>query len=108
WFTPMRMTRVMRALWTYIRMSHPPGVINRASTDPESGEQPAGADKSAVGAINRPLQALPDAGAKYIGPHDGETSAIHHPRTLHRVLSDAFWDDPTNVELLEEPDLSWH
>src|SRR5712692_12071358 len=36
WFTPMRMTRVMRALWMYIR-----------------------ADKSAVGAINRPLQSLP-------------------------------------------------
>src|SRR6266568_1372903 len=112
WFTPMRMTRVMRALWTYIR-----------------------ADKSAVGAINRPLQPVPetfvktqnrapavhsfvktqnraatdpDSGAQFIGPHDGETSAIHHPPTLHRVLSDAFWDDPTNVELLEEPVLSWH
>ena len=85
WFTPMRMTRVMRALWTYIR-----------------------ADKSAVGAINRPLQPVPDAGAQFIGSHDGETSAIHLPPTLHRVLSDAFWDDPTNVELLEEPVLSWH
>ena len=108
WFTPMRMTRVMRALWTYIRMPHPSGVINRAPTPPEAGEQAPGADKSAVGAINRPLQPLPDARAQFIAPHDGETSAIHPPPTLHRVLSDAFWDDPTNVELLEEPVLSWH
>src|SRR3989440_6289200 len=85
WFTPMRMTRVMRALWTYIR-----------------------ADKSAVGAINRPLRPLPDAGDPFIGLPDGETNAIHPPPSLHRVLSDAFWDDPTNVELLEEPVLSWH
>src|SRR5947207_5693868 len=85
WFTPMRMTRVMRALWMYMR-----------------------ADKSAVGAINRPLQRLPDGGAQFIAPHDEETSAIHPPPTLHRVLSDAFWDDPTNPELLEEPVLSWH
>src|SRR6266704_2595645 len=108
WFTPMRMTRVMRALWTYIRMPHPSGAINRAPPPSDSGGQPPGADKSAVGAINRPLQPLPDALAQFIGSHDGETSAIHLPPTLHRVLSDAFWDDPTNVELLEEPVLSWH
>src|SRR6266536_5382393 len=108
WFTPMRMTRVMRALWTYIRMPHPSGAINRAPTPSDSGGQPPGADKSAVGAINRPLQPLPDALAQFIAPHDDETSAIHPPPTLHRVLSDAFWDDPTNVELLEEPVLSWH
>jgi signal transduction histidine kinase len=27
---------------------------------------------------------------------------------LHREMMDAFWDDPTDVELLEEPLLSWH
>ncbi|WP_112433423.1 sensor histidine kinase [Thermogemmatispora tikiterensis] len=27
---------------------------------------------------------------------------------LRRVLLEAFWDDPTEVELLEEPQLSWH
>src|SRR5579875_102508 len=27
---------------------------------------------------------------------------------LHRRLMDAFWDDPTDLELLEEPLLSWH
>src|SRR6266571_2475326 len=138
WFTPMRMTRVMRALWTYIRMPHPSGAINRVPTPPDSAGQPSGADKSAVGAINRPLQLLPDAfvktqnqiptadafvkthnqaltppdstpvEAQFSAPHDGETNTIHPPPTLHRVLSDAFWDDPTNVELLEEPVLSWH
>ena len=87
WFTPMRMTRVMRALWTYIQMRW----------------MPHKADKSAVGAINRPLQPVPVSAR-----HDEETSAIHHPAALHRVLSEAFWDDPTNVELLEEPVLSWH
>jgi len=28
--------------------------------------------------------------------------------SLHQALLDAFWDDPTDVELLEEPYLSWH
>lgn len=28
--------------------------------------------------------------------------------SLHQALVDAFWDDPTDVELLEEPYLSWH
>lgn len=28
--------------------------------------------------------------------------------SLHQRLADAFWDDPTEVELLEEPILSWH
>src|SRR5205823_7134876 len=28
--------------------------------------------------------------------------------SLRQALVDAFWDDPTDVELLEEPYLSWH
>jgi len=28
--------------------------------------------------------------------------------SLRHALEDAFWDDPTDVELLEEPVLSWH
>ena len=28
--------------------------------------------------------------------------------SLRRALANAFWDDPTEVELLEEPVLSWH
>ena len=29
-------------------------------------------------------------------------------KSLYQSLADAFWDDPTEVELLEEPILSWH
>src|SRR6266496_4398985 len=38
------------------------------------------------------------------------SSADHQPEspTFHQALIDAFWDDPTDVELLEEPYLSWH
>jgi signal transduction histidine kinase len=28
--------------------------------------------------------------------------------SLRRALAEAFWDDPADVELLEEPQLSWH
>jgi signal transduction histidine kinase len=97
WFTPMRMTRVMRALWAYIRRG-------RMS-------QPTGADKSAMGAINRPLQALADSLVKTndrVPRVSGSAKQPPLPNPLHRVLSNAFWDDPTDVELLEEPVLSWH
>src|SRR5438105_8469197 len=70
WFTPMRMSRVMRALWTYIAKRN----------------------------------------VQFIAPsveHD-EKDTIPQAPLLHRVLSNAFWDDPTDVELLEEPVLSWH
>jgi two-component sensor histidine kinase len=38
------------------------------------------------------------------------SSADNHPESpsLLQALLDAFWDDPTDVELLEEPYLSWH
>ena len=38
------------------------------------------------------------------------SSADNQPETpsLLQALLDAFWDDPTDVELLEEPYLSWH
>src|SRR5437660_9285889 len=40
-------------------------------------------------------------------PH---TSADNQPEapSFQQALLDAFWDDPTDVELLEEPYLSWH
>lgn len=61
WFTPGRISRVMRALWqTTIEMQF---------TASKSG------------------QPMP---------------------SLRHTLADAFWDDPTDVELLEEPALSWH
>jgi two-component sensor histidine kinase len=38
------------------------------------------------------------------------SSAGNRPEapSFHQALLDAFWDDPTDVELLEEPYLSWH
>jgi len=41
---------------------------------------------------------------------DGNTLAGIRQTTpsLRQALVDAFWDDPTDVELLEEPYLSWH
>jgi signal transduction histidine kinase len=34
--------------------------------------------------------------------------ASHPVSPLHRRLANVFWDDPVEVELLEEPVLSWH
>src|SRR5437660_8281054 len=45
------------------------------------------------------------------GPEKGAGSEIGGDKKipgLGRVLSAAFWDDPTDVELLQEPVLSWH
>src|SRR3989441_3710776 len=71
WFTPMRMSRVMRALWTYITKRNVQFIAPRVE-------------------------------------HNDEKDTIPQAPLLHRVLSNAFWDDPTDVELLEEPVLSWH
>ncbi len=38
---------------------------------------------------------------------DGASPILRTP-TLRSELANAFWDDPTEVELLEEPVLSWH
>lgn len=38
---------------------------------------------------------------------DGASPTLRTP-TLRSELAKAFWDDPTEVELLEEPVLSWH
>src|SRR2546421_998077 len=71
WFTPMHMSRVMRALWTYITKRNVQFIAPRVE-------------------------------------HNDEKDTIPQAPLLHRVLSNAFWDDPTDVELLEEPVLSWH
>jgi signal transduction histidine kinase len=71
WFTPGRISRVTRALWTFA--SYRVGQGNSASGDGSARE---------TGSDNRP--------------------------GLRRVLSESFWDDPTDVELLQEPILSWH
>ncbi|MFL5664416.1 MAG: sensor histidine kinase [Ktedonobacteraceae bacterium] len=38
----------------------------------------------------------------------GSTSSGEKPLTLRGALSNAFWDDPADPALLEEPVLSWH
>lgn len=35
-------------------------------------------------------------------------AGVSSPRSLRHALVDAFWDDPLDIELLEEPHLSWH
>jgi signal transduction histidine kinase len=36
------------------------------------------------------------------------SGGISAPRSLRHALVDAFWDDPRDIESLEEPHLSWH
>lgn len=38
----------------------------------------------------------------------GQKSRPKHAGSLRQLLLDAFWDDPLDVALLEEPVLSWH
>src|SRR3989440_9695470 len=39
---------------------------------------------------------------------DNEVGDKKKTSSLRRILSTAFWDDPTDVEMLQEPVLSWH
>ncbi|HYA98945.1 MAG TPA: hypothetical protein VED37_01880, partial [Ktedonobacteraceae bacterium] len=64
-----------------------------------------------VGRISRLLRviwmytvSIPERLRKSRSPADNHTEGP----SLHQALIDAFWDDPTDVELLEEPYLSWH
>jgi len=41
----------------------------------------------------------------YVFRHPTGVSSL---RSLRHALVDAFWDDPIDIELLEEPHLSWH
>jgi signal transduction histidine kinase len=71
WFTPNRISRVTRALWTYASYR-----VGQGSSTSGNGSA-------------------------------GETGSDKKPR-LRQALSESFWDDPTDVELLQEPVLSWH
>jgi two-component sensor histidine kinase len=39
---------------------------------------------------------------------EGRGDAGHRPGKLRHALANAFWDDPTEIQSLEEPHLSWH
>src|SRR5713226_7628903 len=65
------------------------------------------------GRVHRVMQALVNfmikrSGHSHMKVHDDKLGALHEAPTLYRTLSNAFWDDPTDVELLQEPILSWH
>ena len=72
WFTPGRMSRVLRAFGGFIRRN--------VAQEMKAPEQVS----------------------------DDEVDDKKKKRGLRRILSAAFWDDPTDVELLQEPILSWH
>lgn len=38
----------------------------------------------------------------------GRERIVNRTTTLRHAIANTFWDDPTEVELLEEPALSWH
>src|SRR5579864_3891698 len=61
WFTPSRITRLLKVLWH--------ACVGRLEVTKQSGSR---------------------------------------LRALRFTLEEAFWDDPADVELLEEPILSWH
>ncbi len=65
------------------------------------------------GRVHRVMQAMVNfmikrSGHSHMKVHDDKLGALHEAPTLYRTLSNAFWDDPTDVELLQEPILSWH
>ena len=63
------------------------------------------------GRISRLLRALWVAALSLPERLGKSHSSIDNQRkapSLRQTLLDAFWDDPTDVELLEEPYLSWH
>src|SRR5712692_5064304 len=65
------------------------------------------------GRVHRVMQALVNfiikrSGHSQLKVHNDKLGALHEAPTLYRTLSNAFWDDPTDVELLQEPILSWH
>src|SRR6266568_6155354 len=64
-----------------------------------------------LGRINRVMRALWSYSKRRIGKrgneHEDEMDAGKIP-SVRQVFSGAFWDDPTDVELLQEPILSWH
>ena len=82
WFTFGRVVRLLHAFRNASRQF-------MISVLPSDLRQPA--EQSAMSNVGADLSCPPP---------------IHRP--LRQAIVDAFWDDPTDVELLQEPDLSWH
>jgi two-component sensor histidine kinase len=87
WFTFKRVIRLLHVLWSagtqFIGFKQRAYVV--------AGDLREGADTSAMGNMRADTSAM---------------GAMNWP--LRRALVNAFWDDPTDVEHLQEPDLSWH
>jgi signal transduction histidine kinase len=85
WFTPSRVSRLLKVLWN--------ACLGRLEFDD-----------------NQPLRAGSNQrDAPLISP-TAAAGRDHQTKlsSLRFALEDAFWDDPADVELLEEPILSWH
>jgi signal transduction histidine kinase len=83
WFTPSRITRLLKVLWHACVGRLVVSELRRG----ESGDGRLG------GPLWHPVWGT------------GMPASL---RALRFALEDAFWDDPADVELLEEPILSWH
>src|SRR6266705_1290542 len=59
------------------------------------------------GRLGRFLQVLWSACIERLTHREARGTAARNGLLLHQVLAKAFWDDPADVELLEEPILSW-
>jgi signal transduction histidine kinase len=83
WFTPGRVSRLLKVLWN------------------------ACFGRLVVSELRRG-----ESGDGRLGGHVLDKSALYRSpaslSSLRFALEDAFWDDPADVELLEEPILSWH
>ncbi|HVB26093.1 MAG TPA: ATP-binding protein [Ktedonobacteraceae bacterium] len=58
-----------------------------------------------LGRVNRLIRACWTMCTQRLGKRKQKDNATF---SLRRALANTFWDDPTEVELLEEPVLSWH
>src|SRR6266567_2667263 len=59
------------------------------------------------GRLGRLLQVLWTTCVERLVNRDARGTTARNGLLLHQVLAKAFWDDPADVELLEEPILSW-
>ena len=59
------------------------------------------------GRVGRLLQVLWSTCIEWLTHREARGTAARSRLPLHQVLAKAFWDDPADVELLEEPILSW-
>jgi signal transduction histidine kinase len=92
WFTPSRIKRLLKVLWYAIVGG---GVMNHVRTNE--------ARTNHANSIRTPTN-----NSHTNDVHENHISKGRNILALPHALADAFWDDPADPELLEEPILSWH